>query len=59
MSSQANLVNSTNIGGKTVASDERSLAGVGTVDHRRGPLGALVAMGQQHQVGGADERGDI
>ena len=34
MSSQANLVSSTNIGGKTVASDERSLDGVGTVDHR-------------------------
>ena len=34
VSSQANLVISTNIGGKTVACDERSLAGVGSVDHR-------------------------
>ena len=34
MSSQANIVNSTNIGGKTVVCDERSLAGMGSVDHR-------------------------
>ena len=34
MSSQANIVSSTKIGGKTVACDERSLAGVGPVDHR-------------------------